>query len=211
MNIDGTQPNPGPAPTSRRPRPEAEKEVNLNAQGTTPIWSTHYIDPALSSSLVLLPPQITAAANAAFSAASSGKRKRFSTTTGAPLDGVARELKEWIVPPDGRFIAEHGPVEISLGVVDSGMEGWGKEKARKKARIDVVTKAGSVKVDIVSSCLSSCMALGIYRAYDAERMLPQIEIDMNRQIDMRVETKAGDVLILLYVSCFPLIETTQLI
>jgi hypothetical protein len=121
--MDGVESQP-------KPHRSAEKEVHLQAEGKTPIWSTHYIDPCLRNSLVNIPHQVTNVANVALSGLSSGPKTRFNTTTGAPIDGMAR---------------------MALGIIDCGGESWGKDKARKRARVDVATKSGGIKVDIVSA------------------------------------------------------------
>lgn len=105
----------------------------------------------------------------------------FNTTIGAPIDGLAREVKGWTIGADGKFSTEEGGIELGIGVIRSGrVEGEGgkegkdkgKDKGRKTARVEVNSKKGGVKVDV-------------------------IEIDRHRQIDLRVETKSGDVLVLL--------------
>ncbi|KAK8854873.1 hypothetical protein IAR55_003612 [Kwoniella newhampshirensis] len=167
-----SEPSSMSVPTASRPRPEAEKEVILRATDKTPIWSTHYLDPCLRQNLVNLPHQVTNFANVALSGLSSGPKTTYNTTIGAPIDGLAKAAKEWIVSPDGRFISEHGGVELGVGVVNAGGDGWGKDKGRKKARVEVVSKSGGIKLDI-------------------------LEIDKDRQIDLRIDTKSGDVLVLL--------------
>jgi hypothetical protein len=142
--MDGVESQP-------KPHRSAEKEVHLQAEGKTPIWSTHYIDPCLRNSLVNIPHQVTNVANVALSGLSSGPKTRFNTTTGAPIDGMARMAKDWLIKPDGRFTSEGGAVELALGIIDCGGESWGKDKARKRARVDVATKSGGIKVDIVSA------------------------------------------------------------
>ncbi|KAK4687955.1 hypothetical protein P7C73_g2170, partial [Tremellales sp. Uapishka_1] len=139
----------------KAPRPAAEKEVYLNAEGPTPIWSTHYLDPSLSTSTVLLPPAEPNASN---------KRKR--------LDGLAKMAERWVVPADAKFHSEGGMIDVGLGIIDQGGEGWGREKGRKRARVEVGSKNGGVRVDL-------------------------IEMDENRQVELKVETKTGDVLLLL--------------
>jgi len=136
--------------TISRPRPEAEKEVTLRATERTPIWSTHYLDPCLRNPLVNLPQQVTNIANIALSGLSSGPKERYDSTIGAPIDGLARMAKEWVVPPDGRFHSENGGIELAIGVIDSGMQGWGRDKGRKRARVEVMSKSGGIKVDVVS-------------------------------------------------------------
>lgn len=142
-SMDGVESQP-------KPQRSAEKEVHLQAEGKTPIWSTHYLDPCLRNSLVNIPHQVTNVANVALSGLSSGPKTRFNTTTGAPIDGMARMAKDWLIKPDGRFTSEGGAVELALGIIDCGGESWGKDKARKRARVEVATKSGGIKVDIVS-------------------------------------------------------------
>ncbi|WWC93630.1 hypothetical protein V866_000465 [Kwoniella sp. B9012] len=167
---------PGSSSSStNKPRRDAEKEVLLRAQDRMSIWSTHYLDPSLKQSLIHVPHQVTNAANIALSGLSSGPKEKYNTTIGAPIDGLAKMAKEWVVTPDARFIAEHGGIELGLGVINSHnpqQQDWEKDKGRKKARVEVSSKTGGIKVDIV-------------------------ELDQDRQIDLKVETKSGDVLVLL--------------
>jgi hypothetical protein len=86
----------------------------------------------------------------ALSGLAGGEKTGWNSTTGAPIDGMARLAKEWFLPPDGRFTADKGPIELSVGVVDAGETGWGREKGRKRARVEVVNKAGGIKVELVS-------------------------------------------------------------
>ncbi|OCF40825.1 hypothetical protein I317_05360 [Kwoniella heveanensis CBS 569] len=154
------------------PKRDAEKEVFLRATDKTPIWSTHYLDPSLRQSLINVPHQVTNVANIALSGLSSGPKERYNSTIGAPIDGLARAAKDWAISPDGRFVSEHGGQELGVGIINSGGDGWGRDKGRKKARVEVVSKSGGIKVDVV-------------------------EISPDRQLDMKIETKTGDVLVLL--------------
>lgn len=86
----------------------------------------------------------------ALSSLSSGQKERYDQTIGAPIEGLARMAKDWVVPPDGRFHSENGGIEIGLGVIDSGARGWGNDKGRKRARVEVVSRTGGIKVDVVS-------------------------------------------------------------
>lgn len=74
----------------------------------------------------------------------------------ANVEGMARMAKGWFVPPDGKFVADKGAVELGIGVIDcggrEGEEGWGREKGRRKARVEVSTRSGGVKLDLVSVC-----------------------------------------------------------
>lgn len=97
-----------------------------------------------------VPHSVTNIANVALSALSSGPKESYNEDIGAPIDGLARAAKEWIVPPDGRFFTEYGGMELGIGVIDSGVEGWGREKGRKRARVEAISKTGGIKVDIVS-------------------------------------------------------------
>ena len=96
--------------------------------------------------------------------------------------------KEWAVAPDGRFVSENGGIELGIGIIDGGGTEWGRDKGRQKARIEVVSKYGGVKVDVVGSFLLSDLPKAHYS---------QIEVDENRQIDLKVETKSGDVMIMM--------------
>ena len=82
----------------------------------------------------------------------------FNTTIGAPIDGLAREVKGWTIGADGKFSTEEGGIELGIGVIRSGrVEGEGgkegKDKGRKTARVEVNSKKGGVKVDVVSKLL----------------------------------------------------------
>jgi hypothetical protein len=63
---------------------------------------------------------------------------------------MARLAKEWFVPPDGQFQGDKGPIELGIGVVDRGDAEWGREKGRKRARVEVGNRSGGIKVDLVS-------------------------------------------------------------
>ncbi|OWZ42170.1 hypothetical protein C356_03615 [Cryptococcus neoformans c45] len=180
LSPTGSVPSPSSSPPPR-PRPEAETQVTIKAPDKTPIWSTHYLDPCLRSTIIHVPHQISNIANVALSGLASGPKEMFNTTIGAPIDGLAREVKGWTIGADGKFSTEEGGIELGIGVIRSGrVEGEGgkegkdkgKDKGRKTARVEVNSKKGGVKVDV-------------------------IEIDRHRQIDLRVETKSGDVLVLL--------------
>ncbi|WVF72699.1 hypothetical protein IAT40_007517 [Kwoniella sp. CBS 6097] len=157
---------------SKLPKRDAEKEVFLRATDKTPIWSTHYLDPSLRQSLINVPHQVTNVANIALSGLSSGSKEKYNSTIGAPIDGLARAAKDWAISPDGRFVSEHGGQELGVGIINSGGDEWGRDKGRKKARVEVVSKSGGIKVDVV-------------------------EISPDRQLDLKIETKTGDVLVLL--------------
>jgi len=138
------------APTSpTRPRPTAEKEIFLRATDKTPIWSTHYLDPCLHTSLMNVPHQVTNAANVALTGLSSGQKSRYNSTVGAPIDGMARAARDWIVPADAKFVSEIGGIEVGVAVVDGGLDGWGKEKGRRRARVEAISKQGGIKIDVV--------------------------------------------------------------
>ncbi|WVR07430.1 hypothetical protein IAU60_004471 [Kwoniella sp. DSM 27419] len=154
------------------PKRDAEKEVLLRATEKTPIWSTHYLDPSLRQSLIQVPHQVANITNIALSGLASGPKEKYNSTVGAPIDGLARAAKDWAISPDGRFISEHGGQELGIGVINSGGDGWARDKGRKRARVEVVSKSGGIKVDLV-------------------------ELTDDRQIDLRIETKSGDVLVLL--------------
>lgn len=57
----------------------------------------------------------------------------------------------WDVPPDGRFVAEDGAVDLTLGVVDGNRAGLPGERTR--AKMEVVSRDGEVKVDLVCRTL----------------------------------------------------------
>ncbi|WWC71671.1 uncharacterized protein I206_105629 [Kwoniella pini CBS 10737] len=153
---------------------DAEKEVLLRAQDRMCIWSTHYLDPTLKESIFQVPHQVSNAANIALSGLSSGPKTRYDSTIGAPIDGLAKMAKEWVVAPDARFMSEHGGIELGLGIINSHQveDAWAKDKGRKKARVEVTSRSGGIKVDL-------------------------LELNPDRQIDLKVETKSGDVLVLL--------------
>ncbi|WWC63179.1 uncharacterized protein I303_105779 [Kwoniella dejecticola CBS 10117] len=165
-------PDPNP-PVVKPQKRDAEKEVLLRAQDRMLIWSTHYLDPTLKESILHVPHQVTNAANVALSGLSSGPKTRYDSTIGAPIDGLAKMAKEWVVTPDARFLSEHGGIELGLGIINSHQaEEWAKDKGRKKARVEVISRSGGIKVDI-------------------------LELDQDRQVDLKIETKSGDVLVLL--------------
>ena len=140
------------SPTSpvRKHRPPAEQNVFLRATDRTPIWSTHFIDPSLRNQTIKIPQQITNITNVALSGLSAGPKTRYNQTIGAPIDGLAQMAKEWVIKPDARFVAQDGGVEVVVGVVDSGNREWGNDKGRKRARVEVESKHGGIKVDVVS-------------------------------------------------------------
>lgn len=175
-----------------QPRPEAEKEVVLRATDRTPIWSTHFLDPCLREGLVgmKVPQQVSSIANAAMSGFNSGSKENGIGNGGTKMDELARMAKEWVAPPDGRFQSENGGVEIGLGVIDSGLQGWGRDKGRQRARVEVLSKSGGIKVEVVSLLLFANANV-------------QLEIDINRQLELKIESRTGDILVLLYVSRKP--------
>lgn len=127
-----------------------EQGVNLVANDEKPIWSTHYIDPHLRNPIVSVPSQVTNMTNMALSGLSSGEKTRYNTTTGAPIDGMAKLARSWFVAPDAKFTSEYGGIELSLAVVDGSSEDqWGSDKGRKKARIEVASRQGGIRIDMV--------------------------------------------------------------
>lgn len=127
-----------------------EQGVNLVANDEKAIWSTHYIDPQLRDPIMSMPSQVTNMANVALSGLSSGEKTRYNATTGAPIDGMAKLARSWFVAPDAKFSSEYGGIELSLAIVDgSEEEKWGSDKGRKKARIEVVSRQGGIRVDLV--------------------------------------------------------------
>ncbi|ODO06615.1 hypothetical protein I350_03972 [Cryptococcus amylolentus CBS 6273] len=199
VSLPGLTPPPSPSPSSPPPRlrPEAVSHVEHKVQGREQLVSRDILDPTLRSTLLNfhVPHQISNIANVALSGLASGPKTRFNTTIGVPIDGLARDLKGLGWKVEGRYEAEHGGVEVSMGVVRSGRQEGEKmeriekvdekksdakekknkktgEKGRKMARVEVETKGGGILIDIT-------------------------EIDKHRQIDLRIETKTGDVLLLL--------------
>lgn len=81
------------------------------------------------------------------------------TSTATQVDAATRKAKAWFVPPDGKFQSDKGAIELGLGVIDSGVkEGdkngtWGRDKGRRRARVEVLTRTGGVKLDLVSSAI----------------------------------------------------------
>jgi hypothetical protein len=127
-----------------------EQGVNLVANDEKAIWSTHYIDPQLRNPIMSMPSQVTNMANVALSGLSSGEKTRYNATTGAPIDGMAKLARSWFVAPDAKFSSEYGGIELSLAVIDgSEEEKWGSEKGRKKARVEVISRQGGIRVDLV--------------------------------------------------------------
>ena len=159
----------------------------------------------------------------ALSGIAGGEKTGWNSTTGAPMDGMARLAKEWFLTPDGRFTGDKGPIELGVGVVDAGETGWGREKGRKRARVEVINKAGGIKVDLVSIWIPDRTPFSVkdsrwfrtkgsrwsglkcpnrvlveYSRWNhASSVDEQIEVDEDRQVDLRVEAKAGDILVLL--------------
>lgn len=134
------------AAATRSARPRVEKEVSLRATDKTPIWSTHYLDPSLRSTLTDVSAQLTNAASVALSGFANGSNPKYN----AQMNDLAKVAKEWTVPPDARFVTDQGGIDVSLGVVDSSVEGWGRDKGRKKARVECVSRYGGIKVEVVS-------------------------------------------------------------
>jgi hypothetical protein len=125
--------------------------------------------------------------NMALSGLSSGEKTRYNTTTGAPIDGMAKMARSWFVAPDAKFSSEYGGIELSIAVIDgSSEEQWGSDKGRKKARVEVVSRQGGIKVDLV--CIMQM---------NVTKLINKLEIEHNRQVDMKIETKSGDILVLL--------------
>lgn len=137
-----------------------------------------------------VPQQVSSIANAAMSGFNSGSKENGIGNGGTKMDELARMAKEWVAPPDGRFQSENGGVEIGLGVIDSGLQGWGRDKGRQRARVEVLSKSGGIKVEVVSLLLFANANV-------------QLEIDTNRQLELKVESRTGDILVLLYVSQKP--------
>ncbi|WVQ74801.1 hypothetical protein IAR50_004407 [Cryptococcus sp. DSM 104548] len=198
-SLSGISPPPSPSSSSPPPRlrPEAVPYVQVKAQGRDPLVSRNILDPTLRSTLLDMhvPHQISNLANVALSGLGSGPKTRFNTTIGVPIDGLARDLKGLGWKVEGRYEAEHGGVKVDVGIVRSGRkegaeaerigqvegkkkkgvegeEKKKKEKGRKTARVEVETKGGGILIEVT-------------------------EIDKHRQIDLRIETKSGDVLVLL--------------
>jgi len=127
-----------------------EQGVNLVAVDEKAIWSTHYIDPQLRNPIMSMPSQVTNMTNMALSGLSSGEKSRYNSTTGAPIDGMAKLARSWFVAPDAKFSSEYGGIELSLAVIDgSEEEKWGSDKGRKKARIEVISRQGGIRLDLV--------------------------------------------------------------
>lgn len=133
----------------RPPRPKAVAKVERVLQGKEPLSGTYYLDPCLHHPLIHVPHALTSIAEAALSGASAYPKERFNTTTGAPIDGMAKVAKGYLVPPDGRFETDKGGIGVSVAVVDAVGEETA-DKGRTKARVDVASKKGGVQVDLVS-------------------------------------------------------------
>jgi hypothetical protein len=167
-----------------------EQGVNLVANDEKAIWSTHFIDPQLRNPIVSMPSQVTNMTNMALSGLASGEKMRYNSTTGAPIDGMAKLARSWFVAPDAKFSSEYGGIEVSLAVVDgSSEEQWGSDKGRKKARVEVISRQGGIRFDLVR--VFSFLSLIV------SRLTIQLEMEHNRQIDVKLETKSGDILVLL--------------
>lgn len=148
-----SQPNARLASTPIRPKRTAQIEqgIILTGHDEQGIWSTHFIDPSLRRPIANIPPQITNMTNTVLSGLASAPKSRFNTTTGAPIDGMAKLAKGWFVAPDAKFTTERGGMDLCLAIVDaSSDEDWGSDKGRKKARVEVASRQGGIKLDLVT-------------------------------------------------------------
>lgn len=169
-----------PSPIS--PFKRATPKKTFTATGHDPITATLQLDPTLRHGLLHIPSQLTTVTDTALSSLERfpDTGKSFNLTTGAPVSGMARLAKSYLIPPDVRVTAENGNVTLRLGVVDSHAGGHAEHEAedhkepegRSKGRVEVTTKRGGVYIEIN-------------------------QLDSNRQLDLHVETTKGDVFILL--------------
>ena len=149
---------PPTRPNTGRFRTEAEKQVRLRAAERAPIWSTHYLDPCLHMPSFKMPHHVTNITNIALTGLSSGPKTLYNQTIGAPIDGMAKAAKGWLLTVDGKFETEKGGIELALGIVDSGVQGWALENGRKMARVEVKSRSGGIKIDLVSGMrLRACV------------------------------------------------------
>ena len=132
-----------------RHRPEAEKEVALRASDRTPIWSTHFIDPCLRDPVINIPHHVTNITNAALSGLGNNSKEKYNRSVGTPIDGLAKKAQQWVVTPDGRFQSENGGIDLGVGIIDGGTQGWGRDKGRSRGRVEVTSRSGGIKVEVV--------------------------------------------------------------
>lgn len=179
---------PSPAPTlPRKDRPPAQPKDKAKAAGKEPITRTSYLDPCLQKSLLTVPAAMTTTADAALSAVEAYPEQDFNWTIGAPIGGLGGLAKHYVLRPDAKFQTENGGISLTLAVVDErgggvpspaptpGPDGTTPPKVkqgRTKARVEVRSDRGGILVDLR-------------------------ELDANRQIDLLIETRKGDVLLLL--------------
>lgn len=177
-----------PAPTPpRKDRPKAQPKDKAKAAGKEPITKVSYLDPCLQKSLLTVPAAMTTTADAALSAVEAYPEQDFNWTIGAPIGGLGGLAKHYVLRPDAKFQTENGGISLTLAVVDErgggvpspaptpGPDGTIPPKVkqgRTKARVEVRSDRGGILIDLK-------------------------ELDANRQIDLLVETRKGDVLLLL--------------
>lgn len=177
-----------PAPTPpRKDRPKAQPKDKAKAAGKEPITKVSYLDPCLQKSLLTVPAAMTTTADAALSAVEAYPEQDFNWTIGAPIGGLGGLAKHYVLRPDAKFQTENGGISLTLAVVDErgggvpspaptpGPDGTIPPKVkqgRTKARVEVRSDRGGILIDLK-------------------------ELEANRQIDLLVETRKGDVLLLL--------------
>lgn len=171
----------------KRNRPKAQPKDKVKVEGKESITHTSYLDPCLQKSLLTVPASMTTTADAALSAVEAYPEQDFNWTIGAPIGGLGGLAKHYVLRPDAKFQTENGGISLTLAVVDErgggvpspaptpGPDGNTPPKVkqgRTKARVEVRSDRGGILIDLR-------------------------ELDANRQIDLLVETRKGDVLLLL--------------
>lgn len=170
-------------PVPRKDRPKAEPKAKQKAAGKEPIKAVCYLDPCLKQSLLTIPASLTTTADATLSAVEAYPEHDFNWTIGAPIGGLGGLAKHYVLRPDAKFETENGGITLTLAVVDEVGGGVpltppadesapAPPKGRTKARVEVRSDKGGILIDMK-------------------------ELDANRQVDLLVETRKGDVLVLL--------------
>jgi len=159
--------------SSSSSRPTAVTKASASASGKKSLSGTYYLDPCLRNPLFSVPHGLRTTTDGLLTGLSAYPDEGFNWTTGAPISGVAKLAKSYILPPDATFESEKGGLSLKIGVVDeSGGKAGGmadreeaeeeartgkkKEKKRRtRARVAVSSDRGGVDLDIVSNCLDA--------------------------------------------------------
>lgn len=158
----------------------------MKVEGKETITHVSYLDPCLQKSLLTVPASVTTTTDAALSAVEAYPEQDFNWTIGAPIGGLGGLAKHYVLRPDAKFQTVDGGISVTLSVIDErgggvpspaptpGPDGQPTKtkQGRTKARVEVRSDRGGILVDLK-------------------------ELDANRQIDLHIETRKGDVLLLL--------------